>query len=128
MGILLVSASYFSFTGPYLIVIACGIISVTLGLTAPNSIHEAMRTLPNVVGSATGMMRCLQMAGGGVATLIVSRLADGKPELSVWALNVTMLGWIIISVIGYILWRVTCWHENKNAQNGDGGKAPAESA
>lgn len=108
MGIILIAAAYFSFTGPYLIVVVCGVISATLGLTAPNAIHEAMRTLPGVIGSATGMMRCMQMLGGSMVTLVVSTLANGKPELSIWALNVTMMGCLVISLGGYTLWRIIC--------------------
>ena len=118
MGIFLVAAAYFAITGPWQIAIACGFISVTLGLTAPNSIHEAMRTLPDVVGSATGMMRCWQMAAGGIATWFVSALADGKPELGIWALNVCMMGWIVVALFGFTFWRITCWREAKrNAMN-----------
>lgn len=106
MSIILIAAAYFSFTGPYLIVIVCGVISATLGLTAPNSIHEGMRTLPDVVGSATGILRCMQMLGGSVATLVVSVLANGKPELGIRALNITMLGCMIFSLGGYISWRI----------------------
>ena len=92
-------------TGIALIVIGASMNEFAFGLNTPNSIHEALTPVPNIVGSATGLMRSLQMGMASLASYIVVRLADAKPEKSVFAIGTTMLICSLLSFSSYLFLR-----------------------
>ncbi|WP_158742929.1 multidrug effflux MFS transporter [Acidisphaera sp. L21] len=51
-----------------------GLVIFCFGLIAPSTNHEAMHNLPQVAGAASGIMRCVQMVTGAVASASVALL------------------------------------------------------
>ena len=92
-------------TGIALIVAAASMNEFAFGLNTPNSIHEALTPVPDIVGSATGLMRSLQMGMASVASYFVVLLADANPQKSVFAIGTTMLACSLLSFSSYLFLR-----------------------
>ncbi|MDB5617640.1 multidrug effflux MFS transporter [Tardiphaga sp.] len=71
------------------------------GLIGPSTTHEALRNLPHVAGSASGVMRCLQMTMGAFASALIAMLEPfGHPALVMTGMMVVMA----LSAGGIYLW------------------------
>jgi DHA1 family bicyclomycin/chloramphenicol resistance-like MFS transporter len=52
------------------------------GLTGPTANHEAMHNLPHVAGAAAGILRCVQMVTGAIASALIALFEPyGHPAL-----------------------------------------------
>ena len=71
------------------------------GLMAPSSNHEALTNLGNAAGSASGIIRCLQMVLGAIASALnAAAEALGAPSTVMVSL---MAAAVVLSVLFYIL-------------------------
>jgi len=71
------------------------------GLVAPNAAHGALQPLPEIAGVAGASLGFMQMAGGALASALVSQLSDGQTALSMTATMTLCSG---ASLALYLFW------------------------
>jgi hypothetical protein len=64
---------------PYIIVGPMVLICGASGLITPNAVASSLGVNPSIVGAASGLTSCLQMAGAAAATAALSLGASGDP-------------------------------------------------
>ena len=70
--------------------------NVCTGLVMPNTTHASLEDLAQTAGAGAALLRALQMAGGGVASLLVSHFYDGH---SAHAMAAVMLVCAVLALV-----------------------------
>lgn len=78
-------------------------VGVANGLSLPSATASAISVRPDLAGTASGLVGCLQMMVGGLATLLVGHLQDD----TVFPMVAVMSGAAIIAFLGYVLARAS---------------------
>ncbi len=98
------AASLFGFSSALLVAVVACLINLSFGVSIPNTIHEALCAVPRIAGSASGLMRSLQMFAGSATAAMVTALSDSQPDKSDFALGLTMFACSIVAVIAFLWW------------------------
>ncbi|MFC3059977.1 MFS transporter [Paenirhodobacter populi] len=89
---LLFALVYAGIVSAFIIAPLVAIVIFCFGLITPSANHEALHKLGHVAGSASGVMRCIQMLFGAIASALVAALEPtGNPALNMAGLMLASL-------------------------------------
>jgi MFS transporter, DHA1 family, multidrug resistance protein len=78
-GSVMVALACLHIASPYIIVAPMILVCCASGLITPNAVACSLGVNPSIVGAASGLASCLQMAGAAAATAALSLGASGNP-------------------------------------------------
>lgn len=78
-GSIMVALACIHVVSPYIIIGPMILICGASGLITPNAVASSLGVNPSIVGAASGLASCLQMAGAAAATAALSLGASGDP-------------------------------------------------
>jgi MFS transporter, DHA1 family, multidrug resistance protein len=87
--------------GKSIVVVVSVMIGVALsfGLISPNAMNAALRPMPEIAGSISGVMAFVQMAAAASSSALVAALFDGH---SAFSMAVVMLSFCLLAVASYV--------------------------
>jgi len=74
---------------------------IGMGVAQPNALAGAVSVRPRIAGSGAALVGCMQFAGGGLGTAIVTQLPSGQPDAVPLAIVVGVSGCITA-----LVWRL----------------------